>query len=251
MTTPTLIELRKLAEAATPGAWAVFSEPVLSPFHAAMELSRLPHGTPEFQNTLAMVVDDRNLVTSVTGCGKYSEANAAYIAAANPAKVIELLDALEAQAAEIERLKKLVVWNQEQREIDLAIGEKERNALRAELAALKAQEPVGYVAAGFITLGEGRIKETSDESYKVPVYLHASPVAQEVGGLVEDAERLDWIERKLFTQKWNGVVGAGCATQWSIAPDYRHTVQYIKTDDIEIDFRAAIDAAIAQQKGER
>jgi hypothetical protein len=51
----------------------------------------------------------------------------------------EAADELKAQAAEIERLKKLVVWNQEQRELDLAIGKKERDALRAELAALKAQ----------------------------------------------------------------------------------------------------------------
>ena len=61
--------------------------------------------------------------------------------------------------------------------------------------------------------------------------------------LEADAERLDWLQKALFVNRWNGVVGSGCATQWSIAPDYRHTVAKMKTRGIEIDFRAAIDAA--------
>jgi hypothetical protein len=67
----------------------------------------------------------------------------------------------------------------------------------------------------------------------------------EVARLREDAERLEWIEQKLFVQKWNGVVGSDCSTHWGIAPDYRHTVHNMKNGDIKPDFRAAIDAARA------
>jgi hypothetical protein len=42
-------------------------------------------------------------------------------------------DELDSLIAEVERLKNLVVWNQEQREIDIAEGKKEVDALTAKV----------------------------------------------------------------------------------------------------------------------
>ena len=64
----------------------------------------------------------------------------------------------------------------------------------------------------------------------------------------KDAARLDWLQTKLFTQRWNGAVGQGCLTQWSMAPDYRHSLTTMQTGDIEIDFRGAIDIAMEASK---
>jgi hypothetical protein len=122
MTTQTLIELRKLAEAATQGTWTVENVP-----GAGIQM-RVPY---QGSTRLTFVEVWRGLPED---WDKELWANAVYITKACPAKIIELLDALEAQAAEIERLKNLVVWNQEQREIDIAIGRKECDELRAELA---------------------------------------------------------------------------------------------------------------------
>lgn len=64
----------------------------------------------------------------------------------------------------------------------------------------------------------------------------------------KDAARVDWLQTKLFTNRWNGVVGKGCFTQWSMAPDYRHSLTTMQTGDIEIDFRGAIDNAMEASK---
>jgi len=78
--------------------------------------------------------------------------------------------------------------------------------------------------------------------------LVTAPLKAENEALRADAERLYWLQSKLFMKRWNGVVGAGCLTQWSIAPDYRHSLTTMQTSDIEIDFRGAIDAARAKEQ---
>jgi hypothetical protein len=94
-----MIELRRMAEAATPGVWR---------HHAAFKAHA------DIKSSTG-----RNIATT-WGCAgttaKTKEAyesrqaqdrkNAAFIAAANPAKIIELLDALEAQAKQMEVLRK-------------------------------------------------------------------------------------------------------------------------------------------------
>jgi len=63
--------------------------------------------------------------------------------------------------------------------------------------------------------------------------------ATEIAILRADAERLEWIEKRLFVRKWNGVIDGGSRIQWSIAGDFRHTTQRM----VGITFRAAVDAA--------
>ena len=91
-------ELRRLATEATPGPWTIHTEEVCSPIVAAMELSKLVHGSV-FVPVLPMVVGSNGLATAVTGCGPTSVANAAYIAAASPDVVLALIDRL----AEVEK----------------------------------------------------------------------------------------------------------------------------------------------------
>lgn len=83
-------ELRRLATEATPGPWTIHTEEVCSPIVAAMELSKLVHGSV-FVPVLPMVVGSNGLATAVTGCGPTSVANAAYIAATSPDVVLGLL----------------------------------------------------------------------------------------------------------------------------------------------------------------
>jgi hypothetical protein len=97
--------LRELAEKASPGPWTVHVEPVFSPFMACTELSRLANGTILFSGTLPMLVDANGMCPAVTGCGPTSDANAAYIAAANPQAILELLDRCEKLEAEAARYR--------------------------------------------------------------------------------------------------------------------------------------------------
>lgn len=98
-------ELRRLATEATPGPWTIHTEEVCSPIVAAMELSKLVHGSV-FVPVLPMVVGSNGLATAVTGCGPTSVANAAYIAAVSPDAILALLadlDALRTRLAEVEK----------------------------------------------------------------------------------------------------------------------------------------------------
>ena len=107
-------ELRRLATAATPGPWTIHTEEVCSPIVAAMELSKLVHGSV-FVPVLPMVVGSNGLATAVTGCGPTSVANAAYIAAISPDVVLTLLadlDALRTRLAEVERDALRLNWIQ-------------------------------------------------------------------------------------------------------------------------------------------
>lgn len=86
--------LRKLAKAATSGEWKwVEGTPIIT---------RQWNG----KDCAIAVVDYKNLAWHEDGncAGRESGANAAHIAAANPAKTLELLDDLDHQEAEIARL---------------------------------------------------------------------------------------------------------------------------------------------------
>jgi hypothetical protein len=56
-----------------------------------------------------------------------------------------------------------------------------------------------------------------------------------------DAERLDFLEHKLFGKKWNGVIDSGSKTYWQIWSGYQHITQVM----VGHTFRQAIDAARA------
>ena len=94
-------ELRRLAQAATPGPWINHGR--------QPNVAGLPHSAVAAKTLLARVYSE------AYGDVEQETANASFIAAANPAAISELLDRLEA-------------------------AEKERDALRAELDALKSRE---------------------------------------------------------------------------------------------------------------
>ena len=79
-----LIELRRMAEAATPGIW-----------------SAVRHDMGIF-----VYCQNDYLISGPVSDRPDGDGNAAFIAVANPAKIIELLDAIEAQAKQIEVLRK-------------------------------------------------------------------------------------------------------------------------------------------------
>ena len=90
-TTTNLIELRKLAEAATPGPWDVAD----GHYPAFKELKG-----PVFKVSVVMSATDLDFSDYAK---RDNDLN--YMAAANPANVIELLDTIEAQAKQIEALQ--------------------------------------------------------------------------------------------------------------------------------------------------
>jgi hypothetical protein len=53
-----------------------------------------------------------------------------------------------------------------------------------------------------------------------------------------DAERLEWLDRRLFERKWDGTIGQPCS--WYMAGPYRHTLKLMHGDS----FREAIDIAM-------
>lgn len=130
-------ELRRLATEATPGPWTIHTEEVCSPIVAAMELSKLVHGSV-FVPVLPMVVGSNGLATAVTGCGPTSVANAAYIAAASPDVVLALIDRLaevEKDAARYQAIRNGI-------DIDVAVPHtKLRDAAIVQLEALKGPTP--------------------------------------------------------------------------------------------------------------
>ena len=114
-------ELRRLAQAATPGPWYVTGK-----------LTRYVEA--RIDGGLIQEVAACGPTKADGGYGPQQEANARLIAAANPATISELLDRLE--AAEKER-----DWNAER--IEDAI--EELTALRAKIEAMEKQEPVASV----------------------------------------------------------------------------------------------------------
>ena len=79
-------ELRKLAEAATPGPWNYYDDSLST-------------------GRIEIVAPGKTVTRIYRSVPEEDGANAEFIAAANPQTIIALLDTIEAQAAEIERLK--------------------------------------------------------------------------------------------------------------------------------------------------
>ena len=118
-------ELRRLAQAATPGPWYV---------------------TGKLTRYVEALIDG-GLIQEVAACGPtkadggygpQQEANARLIAAANPATISELLDRLEAAEKDI-ALKERVI---DSLGAELNAVASERDALRAKIEAMERQEPV-------------------------------------------------------------------------------------------------------------
>ena len=120
-------ELRRLAQAATPGPWVSQGRYI---------------GTPRHMSYIGEVRDQ---------CGNWSDteksrADSAFIAAANPAAVSELLDRLEA-------------------------AEKERDALRARIEAMERQEPVAWAATDETCRVVEALSFNQSRRFDTPLYL--------------------------------------------------------------------------------
>jgi hypothetical protein len=205
MTTPTLIELRKLAEAAK-GA-------------------KLPYS------------------------GDAKKAILAFQCEAVPSRVIELLDALEAQAAEIERLTqdRDDIWEEKKRLSKLLATTK------AELAALKAQEPVGFVESA--VRGAGGFHARLHEGVFMPAgtALYASPVAQEVVSL-KDAmfdEAVSWCDSSginvLGPEQLSSLVNTLYLTAQEVG---REEVAFVKFKNGAVDFDTDDNIVISNMPGD-
>ena len=118
-------ELRRLAQAATPGPWYVTGK----------------------RTRYVEALIDGGLIQEVAACGPtkadggygpQQEANARLIAAANPAAISELLDRLE--EAEKERGSAMMLVDR--LALALNTSNHERDALRAKIAEMEQQEPV-------------------------------------------------------------------------------------------------------------
>ena len=124
-------ELRRLAQAATPGPWQFW------------------HGwvAANIDNDGGVVVAERPTPSG----GKYQakvDANFKFIAAANPATVIELLDRLEAAEKEIESWKGVAKQfgnDADTLRTHLSFAKDELNRLRTKIVEMENQEPVGEV----------------------------------------------------------------------------------------------------------
>lgn len=93
-------ELRRLAEAATPGPWFVYEQQIQSRDDAAVELAMQAQQTPELGPVLPLLTTPDGLCPATTGCGKDSMANARLIAAMRNA-LPALLDKLAELRAEV------------------------------------------------------------------------------------------------------------------------------------------------------
>ena len=118
-------ELRRLAQAATPGPWINHGR--------QLNVAGLPHSAVAAKTLLARVYSE------AYGDVEQETANASFIAAANPAAITELLDRLEAAENDSARHKALA-----ESALRVAKGWEDKcNDLRAKVEAMEKQEPVG------------------------------------------------------------------------------------------------------------
>lgn len=103
MTQDLIDQLRGLLAKATPGPWDVWRESCPSKFDAIAELTEQVNMTEPFSGEL-FLLNAGGKCPAATGCGPKSEANADLITAAVNA-LPGLLDTIESQAREIERLR--------------------------------------------------------------------------------------------------------------------------------------------------
>ena len=115
--------LRKLAEAATPGPWA------FGTFHRLLVVQADKHGYADKHSAIADI-GAGSIPWDATADSMQEYNDAEYIAAANPAAVITLLDQLQSQAERI----KVIERESEMRRIALHEVMLESDQLRAQLA---------------------------------------------------------------------------------------------------------------------
>lgn len=84
-------KLRELAQKATPGPWRVGTPP--------------PNGEQTIGTRLGLMV-----AVATTGAGVSSESNADFIAAANPAAILDLIDRLEAAEKDAKRYESFCAY---------------------------------------------------------------------------------------------------------------------------------------------
>jgi hypothetical protein len=63
----------------------------------------------------------------------------------------------------------------------------------------------------------------------------------------QDARRLDWLERKLFSKHWNGVVGSGAHFYWRLVGYWRHIIEGMRGDSLRNAIDSELDAEAAAQ----
>ena len=119
-------ELRRLAQAATPGRWYVEGGNYIYGCKEVID------GEEEWHPVIACTDDDE---VSVNFAG-----NAKFVAAANPVVVSELLDRIEVAEKDI-ALKERII---DSLGVELNAVAKERDTLRAKIAEMKNQEPVAF-----------------------------------------------------------------------------------------------------------
>jgi hypothetical protein len=62
--------------------------------------------------------------------------------------------------------------------------------------------------------------------------------------VISDADRLEWLEHRLFEKRWNGVIDGGSRTDWNVWSGHRHTTR----DMVGTTFRDAIDNAMTRTR---
>lgn len=123
-----ITELKELAEKATPGPWFVVGQPWNPKADFIVAGSEDPH--------VGQYVADTE---DFDGEGRNVQENAAYIAAANPAAILELIAKLEEAQAQMERQKdEWLSWEAKRRDLEKAAAQLE-NA-QGEIRALRATE---------------------------------------------------------------------------------------------------------------
>ena len=147
-------ELRRLAQAATPGPWYVTGK-----------LTRYVEA--RIDGGLIQEVAACGPTKADGGYGPQQEANARLIAAANPAAISELLDRLE--EAEKERGSAMMLVDR--LALALNTSNHERDALRAKIAEMEQQEPVAWGAFYFGGKLNGKLYSQCDTEAQIDMYI--------------------------------------------------------------------------------
>ena len=130
-----MTDLRKAAEAATPGPWDVWAEKCPDPVDAKIELAEQVDKCEQFVGELYLL-NAAGKCPATTGCGPTSKANATFIAAANPQAVLSLLDERDALTA---RVAALEAENEKLREaLKPCLSAKARQSLEEMCEAMEA-----------------------------------------------------------------------------------------------------------------
>ena len=140
-------ELRRLAQAATPGPWINHGR--------QPNVAGLPHSAVAAKTLLARVYSE------AYGDVEQETANASFIAAANPAAISELLDRIEAAEKERDALRAELAGLRSSMEFRTSLigrTEAERDALRAKIEAMERQEPLDAGSDVFRSAFEAALK---------------------------------------------------------------------------------------------